>query len=44
MELSPGYVDVIVRRWQDTTGQAATLEGDGRTFAEVEGARQLKAA
>ena len=35
MELSPRYVDVIVRRWQDFTGQEATLEGDGRTFARV---------
>lgn len=32
MELDPKYVDVIVRRWQDFTGQQATLEGDGRTF------------
>jgi hypothetical protein len=35
MELDPAYVDVIVRRWQDCTGQAATLDGDGRTFAEI---------
>jgi DNA modification methylase len=35
MELTPNYVDVIVRRWQDYTGQAATLDGDGRTFAEI---------
>jgi len=35
MELSPRYVDVIVRRWQEFTGQEATLEGDGRTFAQV---------
>lgn len=35
MELSEHYVDVIVRRWQDFTGQEATLEGDGRTFAEI---------
>ena len=36
MELSPNYVDVIVRRWQEFTGKEATLESDGRTFAEVE--------
>ena len=36
MELDPKYVDVIVRRWQEFTGKAATLEADGRTFAEVE--------
>lgn len=35
IEIDPRYVDVIVRRWQEYTGQAACLEGDGRTFAEV---------
>ena len=35
MELSEHYVDVIIRRWQDFTGDVATLEGDGRTFAEI---------
>jgi DNA modification methylase len=35
MELDPAYVDVIVRRWQDFTGQAATLDGDNRMFAEI---------
>lgn len=35
MELSEHYVDVIIRRWQDFTGKEATLEGDGRTFAEI---------
>jgi len=35
MELDPRYCDVIIRRWQDFTGQAATLEADGRTFADV---------
>ena len=35
MELDPAYVDVIVRRWQDFTGKTATLDGDGRTFAEI---------
>jgi DNA modification methylase len=38
-ELDPRYVDVIVRRWQDFTGQQATLQGDGRTFSEVAEAR-----
>lgn len=32
IELSPAYVDVAVKRWQSFTGNAATLEGDGRTF------------
>jgi DNA modification methylase len=39
VELDPKYVDVIVKRWQDWTGGAATLEGDGRTFAELEAER-----
>ena len=39
MELSPHYCDVIVRRWQDFTGQQATLEADGRTFDEVRDVR-----
>ena len=36
LELDPKYCDVIVRRWQDYTGKMATLENDGRIFAEVE--------
>lgn len=39
IELNPAYVDVAVQRWQEFTGQAATLEGDGRTFAEIKGQR-----
>lgn len=39
IELDPQYVDVIVRRWQEFTGKEATLEGDGRTFAQVSEAR-----
>lgn len=35
MELSPRYVDVIVRRWQEFAGQEAMLEEDGRSFAQV---------
>ncbi|MGD1092905.1 MAG: DNA modification methylase [Bryobacteraceae bacterium] len=35
LELDPKYVDVVVERWQNLTGQQATLEGDGRTFAEI---------
>jgi len=45
IELNPLYVDVAVRRWQQFSGKAATLEADGRTFADVEAARaQEKAA
>lgn len=35
MELDPKYCDVIVKRWQDFTGQKATLESTGRTFEEM---------
>lgn len=34
-ELDPKYVDVIVRRWQDFTGQDAVHEESGRTFNEM---------
>lgn len=39
LELDPKYVDVIVRRWQEYTGQSAVLDGDGRSFDELAGAR-----
>lgn len=39
LELAPQYIDVIVNRWQNFTGQRATLEGDGRTFDEVQAER-----
>ena len=32
MELSPQYVDVAVRRWQQYTGKTATLESTGQPF------------
>lgn len=34
MELDPAYCDVIIRRWQDATGQKAVRE-DGKTFDEI---------
>ena len=40
IELNPAYVDVAVKRWQEFTGQAATLEGDGRTFDEIAAHRE----
>lgn len=42
MELSPAYVDVIIKRWQDFSGKEATLDGDGRTFNQIEKARKKK--
>jgi DNA modification methylase len=40
VELDPKYCDVIVRRWQEWTGERATLDGDGRTLEETaDGAR-----
>lgn len=44
MELDGRFVDVIVKRWQDFTGKTATLDGDGRSFAEVDAARAPQAA
>lgn len=43
LEIVPSYVDVIVLRWQAFTGQAATLESDGRTFQQTAAARAKKA-
>ncbi len=45
MELTPAYIDVAIKRWQDFTGQTATLDGNGRTFAELSAERlPMKAA
>lgn len=35
MELDPRYCDVIVKRWQDFTGQDATHAETGKTFNET---------
>jgi hypothetical protein len=36
MEMAPAYVDVAVLRWQNFTGEQATLDGGhGQTFAQV---------
>jgi DNA modification methylase len=35
IELDPKYVDVIVRRWQDWTGQQASREADGVAFDSI---------
>jgi DNA modification methylase len=35
MEFDPKFADVIVKRWQDFTGQEATLEATGETFGQM---------
>jgi DNA modification methylase len=39
IELSPAYVDVAVKRWQDHTGRKAMLADDGRSFDDIKTAR-----
>ena len=39
MELDPKYCDVIIKRWQEFTGETATLEGTEQTFADLEAER-----
>src|SRR5437867_1881637 len=36
LQLDPNYVDVIIGRWQNMSGQEATLDGAGATFQEVQ--------
>ena len=38
MELDPKYIDVIIKRWQDFTGQDAVLESTKEKFNSFEGA------
>jgi DNA modification methylase len=40
LEISPQFVDVAILRWQRLTGKQATLEGDGRSFAELAAERR----
>ncbi|NHM19667.1 site-specific DNA-methyltransferase [Tritonibacter mobilis] len=35
IELDPKYVDVIVRRWQEFTGECAVLESSGQSFDDL---------
>ena len=35
IELEPKYCDVIIRRWQEFTGQQARHHESGRTFDQV---------
>src|SRR4029077_7112688 len=43
MELDPKYVDVIVTRWQDLTGSAATL-ANGASFEQISADRKAAVA
>jgi len=36
MELDPKYCDVIIKRWQDFTGQEAVMESTGKIYSELE--------
>ncbi len=40
MELDPKYCDVIIKRWQDFTGEQATLEGTEQTYDELKSERE----
>lgn len=40
IELDPKFVDVSVRRWEEATGEGATLLETGETFAETAAARK----
>lgn len=40
MELDPKYCDVIVKRWQEFTGQKATLQDESLTFDECASKRK----
>jgi hypothetical protein len=42
MELDPGYVDTIIRRWQALTGGSARDALSGRSFDDL--AREAEAA
>jgi len=43
IEIDGRYVDTAIRRWQRWTGEEAVLEGDGRTFQEIERERSKEA-
>jgi len=44
VELDPKYAECIVKRWQEYSGKQATLDGDGRTYAELSAERAEVAA
>ncbi len=44
VEITPAYVDVAVRRWEEFTGQEAVLDASGDTFATTRAQRCKDAA
>lgn len=42
MEIAPQYVDVAIQRWQNFTGQEATLEYTGKTYEEMQNDRAMQ--
>jgi DNA modification methylase len=44
IELDPKYCDVIIRRWQEFSGQEAKLDSDGRSYRGVAEERGTMAA
>lgn len=41
IELDPLYVDTLIRRWQNLTGEDATRLSDGRTFHDIEAEKEV---
>ena len=44
LEIDPAYVDVIMRRWEESSGQPAILDGEDRTFDDVAAMRMASKA
>jgi DNA modification methylase len=42
LEIDPGYVDVVIRRWQAFTRDHAVHASDGHTFDELAAERHEK--
>jgi DNA modification methylase len=42
IDIDPAYTDVAVLRWQTFTGSTATLQGAGKSFAELAAERQVE--
>jgi len=43
IEIDGPYCDVIIRRWQEMTGEAAVLAASGETFDEISARTALNA-